>query len=539
LAGGEHVVTSDIYVDGATLTLKPGTVVRFQEGRGLYIGYHSGYSGATLIAEGTEEKPITFTSAAVSKTPGDWDYIGFYDGTSASSSMEWCIVEYGGGYNDNYGMIHVQETRVAIRNSMIRESEAHGITLNSEGSFEAFSDNTLELNNLSAISIFGNHAHTIGSGNTISGDKGIFVQGDRVERSSVTWLKQTVPYFIQGDLYVGSETGTTLNIEPGTELRVGNSRGIYIGYYSGTFGTLVAEGTAEEKISFTSAAPVGAGSAGDWDIIGFYDGAGNSSSLAYCDFAHGGGYSANFGMIHVSEATIALDHCTITASQTSGITLDDEAKFSSCTGNTFGDNNQFPMEIYGNFAHTIGSGNVFNTGLGILVEGDRVEQAEMTWLDQGVPYIIDGSIYLGSASGAKLVLEAGTSLEFTEGSELYVGYYSNTFGILVADGGGGDEITFTSSAPDGFEAPGDWDGIWFHDGASNGSVLDNCIISFGGGYSSNSGNINVLNDATGIPVISGCRIMNSAKYGIYLGNNAAPTLSDNVFSGNASGDTNL
>ena len=47
------------------------------------------------------------------------------------------------------------------------------------------------------------------------------------------------------------------------------------------------------------------------------------------------------------------------------------------------------------------------------------------------------------------------------------------------------------------------------------------------------------NEAVGIPVISMCQIENSAAWGIYLDNSANPTLTDNIFGNNASGDTNL
>ncbi len=89
------------------LPLKPGAIIKFNSGTALYIGYHSGSSGATLIANGTVDKMITFTSSAATKSAGDWDYIWFDEGASKISSMQFCLVEYGGGYSDNYGAIHI------------------------------------------------------------------------------------------------------------------------------------------------------------------------------------------------------------------------------------------------------------------------------------------------------------------------------------------------------------------------------------------------------------------------------------------------
>ena len=81
-----------------------------------------------------------------------------------------------------------------------------------------------------------------------------------------------------------------------------------------------------------------------------------------------------------------------------------------------------------------------------------------------------------------------------------------------------------------------WTRIWFYDGTGNNTLLDYCTISFGGGYSSNSGNLNVVNENPGIPAISYSIIENSAAWGIYVGNNSSPTLTELSYSNNAQGD---
>jgi parallel beta-helix repeat protein len=151
---------------------------------------------------------------------------------------------------------------------------------------------------------------------------------------------------------------------------------------------------------------------------------------------------------------------------------------------------------------------------------------------------VDGGIDLGSSSGSKLTIEPGTTVSFTSGSRLRVGYFTGTYGILIAEGEPENMITFTSSAPDGFGSAGDWNGIWFYNGTSNGNILDFCSISFGGGYSSSTGNLNFHNETVGVPVVTNCRISNSASWGIFLTVNATPTLSDNLYENNTSGERN-
>ena len=536
---GMHLVTSDVYVDGAILTIAPGAVIRFASGTGLYLGYHSGFSGATLIANGTAQLPITFTSAALTKTVGDWDFIGFYDGASSLSSMQHCLVEYGGGYSDNYGSVHIDDSSVSIDNSTIKFSGSYGISFGDDGFFKSFTGNALMENSSYAIGIYGNYAHTIGTGNTITTDKGILVKADDIDEENAIWLDQTCAYVIIGNIYVGSVTGAKLTLNPGVEVQMGNGAAIYMGYHNATFGTLIAEGTASDRIRFTSSAPAMSQSPGDWDFLAFYDGAGTSSSLAYCDIEYGGGYSENYGMIYVDGSSVSITNSTIMNSQYMGISLRDDGWFGTFTNNTFEGNGDFPIEIYSNFVHTIGSDNIFNSGPGILVKNDDIEQSEATWLKQNIPYILTGTHYVGSASGVTLTVDPGTILKFTANSRLYVGYHSSTFGSLVADGDPANKITFTSGAAAGFEAAGDWDGLWFYDGTGNGTILDNCVISYGGGYSSNSGNLNMKNESAGIPEISNCIIENSGAWGIYLDNNAGPTLTNNTYTNNASGDKNL
>lgn len=534
---GTHLVTGDVYVDGAILTIEAGAIVMFEEGTGIYLGYHSGHSGATMIANGTAMLPITFTSAAAIKSPGDWHYIGFYDGASNSSSMQFCVVEYGGGYSENYGELYIDGSSVALDNSTIRYSGAVGISVHDEGFFQSCSGNSISDNESYPIRIYGNYAHTIGANNNIVTTTGILVMGDKIEMDEVSWQDQTCAYVTNGDLYIGSETGSNLILDPGVEIRMGEGAGIYIGYYSNTYGTLTAEGTDGNPIKISSAAPDVAKSAGDWDYIGFYDGAGTSSSFDYCDIEYGGGYSDNYGMIYVDGSSISLTNSSISSSAAQGLALTDDAWFEACSDNTFGDNEDVPIQIYGNYAHTIGTGNDF-TERGILVKGDRVEQASVSWLKHNAPYIVSGDVHIGVETGATLTIEPGTTVSFAEGAAIYVGYYSGTTGVLVADGTT-ERIKFTSGAATGFESAGDWDGIWFYDGTGNGTLLKNCLIAYGGGYSSNSGNLTIVNDKAGIPEISGCQIENSANWGIYIGGQASPTLTNNIFGNNASGDTNL
>ena len=76
LAGSPYILTSNVVIEvGITLTIEPGVEIRFNSGTGLYISqyriYDNWYHGA-LVAEGTADNPIIFTSNAATPSPGDW-----------------------------------------------------------------------------------------------------------------------------------------------------------------------------------------------------------------------------------------------------------------------------------------------------------------------------------------------------------------------------------------------------------------------------------------------------------------------------------
>lgn len=537
-AEGDHLITSDVNVNGATLTIEAGANVMFASGTALNIGYQGGTSGATLLANGTAEKPITFTSAAATKSAGDWEYIWFGEGASTISSLAYCHIEYGGGYSEHYGAVHVDGSSLAINHSSVKYSQSHGVSMAEDGFFQSFTNNVLSDIGLHVISIYGNYAHTIGGGNEYASSKGILVRSDDIEVSEAIWTKQGCGYYIEGTMNVGSATGATLSLEPGVKIYMGGGAIIYVGRHSNTFGTLIAEGTSSERILISSAAADGAKSPGDWDFIYFDAGASSASSFAYCDIEYGGGYSDNYGMIHVTGSGISLTNSTLSFSKSTGISLETEAMFTECSNNVFEDNVSYPLEIHANYAHTIGKENVFSEVTGILVNGGKIIQSEATWLKHQVPYVVEGNMDLGSSTGAKLIIEPGATVSFSSGSWLRVGYIGGSYGILVAEGDPESPITFTSSAPADFRSAGDWDGIWFYNGTASGNVLEYCVISYGGGHSGSSGNLNFLNETVGTPVISNCQITHSAAWGGFRSGSSNPVLTDNVFTNNASGDMN-
>ncbi len=92
---GEIRIRGSVVVQkGATLTILPGTTVRFEkidvDGDG--IGDSELYVEGELVAEGTHDRPILFTSAGKDPAPRDWKYL--FINLSRRAVLSHCVSEY-------------------------------------------------------------------------------------------------------------------------------------------------------------------------------------------------------------------------------------------------------------------------------------------------------------------------------------------------------------------------------------------------------------------------------------------------------------
>ncbi|NIA12390.1 MAG: T9SS type A sorting domain-containing protein [Nitrospiraceae bacterium] len=91
---GIHTILGNVTVpSGVTLTIQPGTTVKFYDNASLYVN-------GTLIAEGTEDQPISFTSNRDNPASGAWGSIQFND----SSNDNECIIKYADIQYASYGV---------------------------------------------------------------------------------------------------------------------------------------------------------------------------------------------------------------------------------------------------------------------------------------------------------------------------------------------------------------------------------------------------------------------------------------------------
>jgi len=138
-SGQIHVTESIIVPKAVTLTIKPGTVIKFAHSRNYRgTGPKAGMrvNGGTIKAIGTGEKQIWFTSDADKPINGDWNGIGLYN--SQDSEFNYVIVEFG-----EMGIMQF-DSAAAVSNSIIRWNNTEG--LYAERSKLIFRNNTLYAN---------------------------------------------------------------------------------------------------------------------------------------------------------------------------------------------------------------------------------------------------------------------------------------------------------------------------------------------------------------------------------------------------------
>jgi|GEM_PF-1622946 len=119
-----------------TLTLEPGTIVKFSPGLGLNLGGGSTYQQqwGILNARGTKEQPVVLTAVS----PGQyWDGITFtWSPCAENSRLDYCTVEYAGEHKEQYSSSQLDGALLfnecvpsvsTLQHSTIRYSKSDGV----------------------------------------------------------------------------------------------------------------------------------------------------------------------------------------------------------------------------------------------------------------------------------------------------------------------------------------------------------------------------------------------------------------------------
>jgi len=326
-AASPHVVTGNVRIEGgATVTVEPGAVVMFGPNSNLRIDVGTSGAGA-LVADGGEPNvgdQIVFTRfQEVGGSAPSGHYRGLRFGANNVSSVTHLrnvVVEFGGRRNSatDQGAIEVSSGSAPIMTDMIvRESLNYGVYAQAGAGTDSvtwFDRNQLSSNARGPINIGSDDIATLGVNLDMIGNgvDRVFVRGSSVTRAMSAWTNYGIPFFVSAGLTIRG--GATLSLEPGTELRFGQSTRLRVSIPGSgmELGTLVATGTPESPIRMVA-------DANPWNGVYIDDDAQGGTVLRHVRI-EGFGSSSNGGVrVDPSTKVAIIENCLVRTS-TSGST---------------------------------------------------------------------------------------------------------------------------------------------------------------------------------------------------------------------------
>ena len=160
VAGSPYIVGGNLTVNpGITLTVEQGTEVKIGSTYGLIVN-------GSLVINGAESSPVTFTSNAAVKAAGDWQGIKITRNVGSVLQIDHAVIEY-----SNYGIqysISGGADSLSITNSTIRESLGKGVYIEVSGSGVLTA--ALDNNDIYNHSSHGVHTYTHDTGSSLNLD---------------------------------------------------------------------------------------------------------------------------------------------------------------------------------------------------------------------------------------------------------------------------------------------------------------------------------------------------------------------------------
>ncbi len=432
---GVEEVTGDVTVmEGVTLTIEPGTIVKFSSSlTDLHVE-------GILNAAGTASQNIIFTSIrddVGGDTNGDGNATLPFNGawgrinvlSTGTANIDHAHIRYGSNEE-----LFVDGGSLTLTNSTVSDSSGHGVRI--ENADPTLTNNVYEDNGNAAISI------DLSSNPDISvvtvANNG--VNGLRVDSGTSTknldWTNPDITYLMGGDITI--DAAHTLTIDPGQVIKSASSlTDLFV------VGTLDAQGTAVNPIVFTDHADDTVGGDTNNDAGGTvpFNGAwgrmalsGTNNVLEFVEMHYGGD-----DQLLIDGATATISNSKFNNSSGDAIRIQNADP--TLTGVIFENNNNAAISMDLSSNPLISGVTVSNN----VINGLRLDSATSTeslnWTNPDIAYVIQGDITIGETDtltiGPGQVIKTSSSL-----ADLFV------VGTLDVQGTAVNPIVFTDHADD-------------------------------------------------------------------------------------------
>lgn len=503
----DYLVTKDVAVRGAKLTIEPGVRIGFEEGTGLVVAENGSLKAYTMLFE---TAPIIFQGKEPQK--GYWDGIQLLS-HNPPEYLNGLIIRDAGKLG--YGLKVGNGTRLYLAYSTIHHNNGVGIAFEIGSDITEFKSNKLFDNTTSAMRIPAQVMAKVFWDSEISGNPIQITEGKILSGTNSSWPSFSVGYEMDEDLVIYNSS--TFFMGAGTKLSMGTDKAIRVIAGSAiridgdALAPVIIEGKSKTK--------------GSWRGLYIENSQAKQSIIDHAQINFTGS-NAIAGQAPASiklgnGASLKLSNTTL--DQGKGIGLEAVASNLKLEmeNNLIQNHLSYPISVSAQMVEQLDYLTRFenNTVNEVAVDGFHAlakDGGEIVWkgFAQMVPFVIKG---LGKdlliQSGMRI--KAGVIIKMQNGSRIDVRDANGRLGYLNIEGIQGRPVIIEGVN----DTPGSWYGITYSTNHAQ-NVINESIIQNAGKVMSNnfSAAITVDNVPQGSLLIQNTKITKSGQHGIAITN---------------------
>ena len=294
-------IKEELVLDGQVMNCPEGirvyTGLILQGGSRIESGDIDVVDGGYISARGTENCPISLTSASPTPAPGDWQF-HIHPGENAETSLTWTIIEYAGEANREAIETTASDGSIAFDHVSIRNVMGRTALDLRGGKVSKFSNVSFHDVAGSAMEISPNQSGIVDPSiaiddSTVDGPW-VHVRGNRLDQDT-EWENIGVPYLVE-DFSVRAtlsiSEGATVLYDRKADLRVEND------------GRLIVSGTASAPVIFDTVSKDP--QPGDWNRVVIASK--EENEFSHMQINHGGGNNRQGAITVTKSGAVTVRH---------------------------------------------------------------------------------------------------------------------------------------------------------------------------------------------------------------------------------------